>query len=125
MESILGINRAYAKLTKIGYGHSPKLIQGGYPVENNLTYSVTGIGELTFSDISIPEVATNGIYPSDNLYPSNSLYPSNAPYTYLLYQFLLYEWDGTNRTYTGENYIQAFPLEKDGTISIKVKYERG
>jgi hypothetical protein len=125
MDSILGINRAYAKLIKIGWGHNPDEFEGGFPVEGNINYSITGIGEITFEDVTIPVVTTQGLFPSNTLYPSNNLFPSNSSYNYIIYQFFLYESDGENVTYTGENYLQSFPLNKDGTVSIKVKYERG
>lgn len=128
----------YAQLYSIGLSSYKDYMDKEYVigqeievVNNGTSISLSGLENVLSNDL---------IYPNEQLHPSNSIYPLKANYKYVIYKYKLFqEIYSRNPSYveggdedefimtwtdTGAYYYQAMPLNLEGNIDLKIKYER-
>lgn len=128
----------YAQLYSIGFSSYKDYMDKEYvigqeieAVNNGTSISLSGLENVLSNDL---------IYPNEQLQPSNSIYPLKANYKYVIYKYKLFqEIYSRNPSYveggdedefistwtdTGAYYYQSMPLNLEGNIDLRIKYER-
>lgn len=128
----------YAQLYSIGLSSYKDYMDKEYvigqeieAVNNGTSISLSGLENILSNEL---------IYPNEQLHPSNSIYPLKANYKYVIYKYKLFqEIYSRNPSYveggdedefistwtdTGVYYYQSMPLNLNGNIDLKIKYER-
>lgn len=128
----------YAQLYSVGFSSYKDYMDKEYvigqeieAVNNGTSISLSGLENILSNEL---------IYPNEQLHPSNSIYPLKANYKYVIYKYKLFqEIYSRNSSYveggdepiyisewtdTGAYYYQSMPLNLEGNIDLRIKYER-
>lgn len=127
----------YAQLYSVGFSSYKDYIDKEYvigqdieTVNNGTSISLSGLENVLSNELIFP----------NEIYPSNSIYPLKANYKYVIYKYKLFqEIYSRNPSYveggdedefistwtdTGVYYYQSMPLNLEGNLDLKIKYER-
>lgn len=127
----------YAQLYSVGFSSYKDYIDKEYvigqdieAVNNGTSISLSGLENVLSNELIFP----------NEIYPSNSIYPLKANYKYVIYKYKLFqEIYSRNPSYveggdedefistwtdTGAYYYQSMPLNLEGNIDLRIKYER-
>ena len=127
----------YAQLYSVGFSSYKDYIDKEYvigqdieAVNNGTSISLSGLENVLSNELIFP----------NEIYPSNSIYPLKANYKYVIYKYKLFqEIYSRNPNYveggdepryistwtdTGAYYYQSMPLNLEGNIDLRIKYER-
>lgn len=129
--SITGDNTSYGLIYSIGLSSYIDRIDKEYVIGEDIEITQNG-AELEIQGLT-NEIKKELIFPNSNLYPSSNLYPLSSSYKYLIIKYKVwqkilsgtYENPVSTITDTGYFYLQALPLNKQGKLNLKIKYERG
>ena len=122
---------ANAFLKSIGLGFDAKKMYEEIQIFKGLNGARIDIIGTDGKVIALPDLPNNLIYPNNNLYPSNKIFPINKKYSYLFFNYQIYQMNYTYSLETGEQlneeivdtgytYSMVIPLNQENGRFIPV-----
>lgn len=123
---------ANAYLQSIGLGYSENKISEEISIEKTIEGAELNISPFQSKPFKLPEFL---IYPGENIYPSNKLYPLTQRYSYLFFNYKIYQYQeildmesghaiSADTVETEYEYSMVIPIvEHGGWVYPKIKYE--
>lgn len=123
---------ANAYLQSIGLGYSDNKMSEEISIDKTIDEAEINISPFQSKPFKLPKFL---IHPGDNIYPSNKLYPLTQRYSYLFFNYKIYQYQeildiesgqaiSADTVETEYGYSMVIPIvEHGGWVYSKIKYE--